>query len=76
MDCCEKLFKKICDDLAEDINSALCQKLKNHIKECKTCRDQLQSMRDTVNLFRCLEEKNVPVDIHQRLYKMLNVEET
>jgi hypothetical protein len=74
MDCCEKLLKQVCDDLAENINSELCAELKAHMEGCEDCRNQVESMRGTVNLFRCLEEKNVPRDIHERLLKMLNVE--
>lgn len=76
MDCCEALINRICDDLAEDINSELCQQLREHLEVCEECRNQVESMRDTVTLYQCLKEKEVPKDIHARLIKMLNVEDT
>lgn len=76
MECCEKVLQQLCDDLAEDINSELCAQLKQHLQDCEDCRMQLQSMRSVVKLFQCLKEKDVPPDIHQRLVKLLNVEES
>ncbi len=72
---CEKILVQICDELAEDINSETCQAIKKHLDECENCRNQLDSMRNMVALFRCMEEKNVPKGTHRRLLKMLNVEE-
>ncbi len=75
MDCCEKLLKQVCDDLSENINSELCAQLKAHLEDCEECRNQVESMKGTVNLYQCLKEKKVPQDIHERLFKMLNVED-
>lgn len=75
MDCCEKLLKQVCDKLAEDINSELCEELRKHLETCPDCRNQVQSMRGTITLFRCLKEKKVPHDVHARLFKLLNVED-
>lgn len=75
MDCCEKLLKQVCDDLAEEVNSELCTELKKHLENCEDCRNQVESMRGTVTLYQCLKEKKVPQDIHQRLLKLLNVQD-
>ena len=75
MDCCEELLKRVCDDLSENINSDLCQKLRDHLQDCDDCRNQVETMRETVSLYQCLKEKKVPRDIHERLLKMLNVED-
>ncbi|MBN2410825.1 hypothetical protein JXQ31_03970 [candidate division KSB1 bacterium] len=70
---CDEIFNRICDDLSEDINSQVCLEIKNHIKTCSKCRAQLMSMKNAVNLFKCLEDKVVPTHVHERLLKMLNV---
>jgi len=75
MDCCEKLLKRLCDDMAENVNSELCADLKEHLETCEDCRNQVESVRGTVNLYHCLKEKRVPRDIHERLFKLLNVED-
>ena len=70
---CEKILQKICDDLAEDINSPVCQSIRNHLEGCPDCQQNLNSMRNTIQLFRCLEEREIPENIHQRLIKVLNI---
>jgi hypothetical protein len=72
---CEKMIKQVCDELAEDINSNFCESLTKHLEECEDCRAQVGAMRNTVKLYKCLEKKVVPVDIHNRLLKMLNIED-
>ncbi len=73
---CSKILEQICDELAEDMNSELCHKIKEHLEICPDCRNQVNSMRTTVNLYQCLKEKQVPQNIHERLVKLLNIPET
>ncbi len=70
---CDQVLQQICDDLAENINSEVCAAIKKHLRTCDACRQQIKSMRNTVNMFRCLDEKEVPSQIHERLVKVLNV---
>ena len=70
---CEKIVKQLCDELAEDVNSEVCLKIRQHLENCCDCRNQLASVRNTVNLFRCLEQRDVPENIHARLVQLLNV---
>lgn len=74
MDRCEKILEKVCEDLSEDINSKVCNELKDHLEDCDYCRSQIETMRETVSLFQCLDVKQVPSGIHKRLVKMLNVD--
>jgi predicted anti-sigma-YlaC factor YlaD len=70
---CQTLLKRICDELSEDINSPVCREIATHLQQCSECRNQLSSIRNTVNLFRCLEDKQVPPHVHKRLMTLLNV---
>jgi len=70
---CDDIVKQLCDELAEDIDSEVCESIRAHLEKCQNCRDELGSVRNTVKLFRCLEEKDVPASIHDRLMKILNV---
>ena len=72
---CNKILKQVCDDLAEDVNSEFCESLKNHLDECEDCRTEIGAMKNAVNLYKCLENKKVPADIHKRLVSLLNVED-
>lgn len=73
MSCCDDMLNKLCDDLAENIDSELCQQVKEHLKECDECCREFHSVKDTVHLFQCLEKSNVPADIHERLLTVLNL---
>ncbi len=70
---CEKIINQLCDELAEDINSEFCSALKKHLESCEQCRNLVSSVKNTVNLFKCLDEQEVPKSIHERLVKLLNV---
>ncbi len=70
---CNNILDRLCDDLAEDIDSELCQELKHHLQTCESCHSQLGSVRKTVQLFRCLQEKEVPSNVHSRLLTLLNL---
>ena len=70
---CNKILQQICDELAEDINSDLCENLRQHLSVCPHCSRQLSSMRAVVQLYRCLEEKEVPPAIHHRLLELFHV---
>ncbi len=71
---CDKFIQQVCDDLAENIDSNFCESLKNHLEECEECRAQVNALRNAVHLYQCLDEKKVPPNMHDRLLKLLNVE--
>ena len=73
---CEHILERLCDDIAEDIDSEVCQEIKNHLETCEECRQQLNSVRNTVHLFRCLQEYDVPSSVHHRLVTLLNLPKT
>ena len=72
---CEKFLRQVCEDLAEDINSDFCESLRQHLEECEDCQVEVTAMRKAVNLYQCLDEQKVPFEIHQRLLKLLNVQD-
>jgi len=72
---CDEFLQRLCDELGENLESDTCADIKAHLDECADCREQINSMRNTVDLFRCIEDKNVPRAIHERLLKILNVED-
>jgi anti-sigma factor (TIGR02949 family) len=73
---CDKILQQICDELAEDIHSEVCESIRQHLATCPHCSQQLSSMRTVVQLYRCVKEQEVPSDIHQRLLTLLNVSES
>ena len=70
---CDKILLEICADLAEDIGSELCARLREHLQNCPNCTRQLSTMRTTIHLYHCLGEREVPHSIHERLARLLNL---
>jgi hypothetical protein len=71
---CEKLLQEICNELAENMDSEVCERLRKHLESCSDCQQQLTAMRNTVKLFNCLKAEDVPQQIHHRLAVLLNMD--
>jgi len=74
MACCEEIAKRLCEELSEDVDSEVCEEMRKHLEECEDCRNEVQSVRETVHLFQCIKGKPIPKDIHERLLTILNLE--
>jgi len=68
---CPEFFTRICDELGENIDSPLCQELKEHVENCDDCRGCLESIRETVHLYQQMPMQQVPVEVTERLLKSL-----
>ncbi|OQX94778.1 hypothetical protein B6I21_08860 [candidate division KSB1 bacterium 4572_119] len=71
---CIKTLHQICDELSEDIDSPLCKEVKEHLENCSKCCAQVDSIRKVVYLYRDMPKENVPDDIDDRLWKVLNLQ--
>jgi len=70
------IIKQICDFMGEDIDSPACQEVADHLKICPSCRVNFDTVEKTVTLCRDMdEEKKLPEDVSQRLFKVLNLDE-
>lgn len=72
MDCLDTL-NRICEELGEDINSPLCKEVEEHLKNCPKCCAHVDSIRKVVHLYQNIEPCDVPQDIDDRLWKVLNL---
>lgn len=52
-------FHEICDYLGGDLESDACQSIKEHLENCTDCDEYIESIKNTVKMFRendeCLE---------------------
>jgi hypothetical protein len=61
--------------MGEDIDSPACQEVVDHLKLCPTCKVYFDTVKKTVTLCRDLDdEKKIPVEVTDRLYKVLNLD--
>jgi len=74
----EDAFKMLCNDLSEDINADLCDEVKAHLQECPECRIYVDTLKQTVVLYRAAEEEDeaegIPRDVSDRLFKVLKLD--
>ncbi|MBS1270968.1 MAG: hypothetical protein MAGBODY4_00097 [Candidatus Marinimicrobia bacterium] len=70
-------FRKLCDDISSDIDAELCDEVKEHLKECPDCRVYVDTLRETVYLYRgdtkMEEQEGVPAEVSDRLFKVLKL---
>ena len=69
---CEKVYLHICDHLDEDINSARCRQIKQHLAECPNCSAYLNSLKQTITLYRALPSPQIPSGVHRELFKTIS----
>ena len=72
MECIKKL-EEICDRLGEDLDSEKCREIKKHLEDCPNCCAYIDTLKKTVELYKILPEKDVPDDVHTRLWKKLQL---
>ena len=71
---CLKTLQQICDQLAEDIDSSLCQEIKEHLESCPKCCAHVDSIKKVVYLYKNEIKTDVPDDVDNRLWKVLNLQ--
>ena len=68
----EKTFKELCDYLGGDLDSPLCQDIINFFEEHPECRSYLESVKQTVSIFKEHEtEQKTPLECKQKIIKEL-----
>ena len=46
------IFRHICENLDQDMDSPACREIRRHVDGCPECIDYLNSMKSTVALYR------------------------
>ena len=75
----EETFRKLCDDISDDIDAELCDEVKDHLEDCPECQIYVDTLRKTVYLYREQEseeeEHGIPKDVSDRLFKVLDLDD-
>ena len=73
---CSEALEYLKEHFGDDIGVEVYSELQKHIDECDDCHISYDSVRKTVLLYQsCEEPKEVPETIHDKLLKMLNIDE-
>ncbi len=73
---CKKLLGSLSEYVDGELDSELCKVLEQHLQDCDDCRIVVDTLRKTVYLYHAAKETEpLPVDIRQRLYKSLDIDD-
>jgi hypothetical protein len=64
---CKEFLDGISDFIDDDVSPEVRQKLQKHIDECPNCWVVYNTTKKTIQVYKGMEEQNIPGDIHRRL---------
>lgn len=72
----QDMLKLVGEQLGRDVDDDLISDLSDHMEECPDCRIYVDSVKQTIKLYRVTEhEQSIPDDVSDRLFKVLNLKE-
>jgi len=74
MTSCRHVYQHICDHLDEDLSSARCRRIRQHLEACPDCAAYLDSLKRTILLYRSAPTPAVPPVVHRALAKAIQQE--
>lgn len=48
----KSIYRHICENLDQDMDSPACREIRKHVRGCTECLDYLNSLKSTVTLYR------------------------
>ncbi len=70
---CTAVFRYICDNLDQNLDSPQCRAIKRHLDQCEDCTAYLDSLKKTIRLYRAYPDPRVPGEAHKKLYRELSL---
>lgn len=64
---CKEFLDGISDFIDNDVSPDVRQNLQKHIDECPNCWVVFDTTKKTIQVYKGMEEQNIPEDVHQRL---------
>jgi len=70
---CREILRRLCAEAGKRESSPFCREVASHLKSCASCRAQAATLRGTLELYWCLEGREVPRAVAARLRKSLGL---
>ncbi|GAB4337577.1 MAG: hypothetical protein Kow0037_20550 [Calditrichia bacterium] len=68
----KKLIDELCDYLGEDLENPMCQELLEHVQQCDSCREYIESIKITVSVCKeTAKPEPLPEELKNNLLKTL-----
>lgn len=71
MKTCVEVYHHICDNLDQNLDSPECREIRKHLGECPDCTAYLDTLRQTVRLFRAIPPPPLPRNLLSRLDRLI-----
>ncbi len=72
---CREIKDKLSAYLDGELESALCAEIEQHLRGCDDCRVMVDTLNKTITLYRNYGQETVPPDVHERLTRVLNLQQ-
>lgn len=70
---CRRYLESLSDYVDGSLSDDLCRELETHMVSCKNCRVVVNTLSKTVTLYHRLPSPDIPSDVKERLYKVLDI---
>ena len=70
---CRRYLESLSDYVDGALSEDLCRELETHMSSCENCRIVVNTLSKTVTLYHQLPSPDIPSDVKQRLYKVLDI---
>lgn len=71
---CNEFVRQLSDYIDGDLDASLCAELEVHLAECRDCRVLVDTVRKTIMLYRGEAPAALPLDVQQRLLRVLGLD--
>jgi anti-sigma factor (TIGR02949 family) len=72
---CKALLGSLSEYIDGELPAELCEEIEKHLEGCENCRVVLNTTRRTIDLIHMPTGEKVPVDVRERLFKRLNLDD-
>jgi hypothetical protein len=70
---CKEILRRICAEAGKKETSPFCREVARHLEGCPACRAQAETLRGTLELYRCLESEKVPGELARQIRERLGL---
>jgi RNA polymerase sigma-70 factor, ECF subfamily len=68
---CEELLAALNQYVDGEVDPAVCDSFQAHLADCNPCQIVIDNIRQTITLYKAKEEFALPVELHERLSRVL-----
>ena len=72
---CKEILEGLSDYIDDELAEKTCREIEKHLRDCYNCRVVVNTLRQTVTLYREVPEDEIPGDVRIRLHKIIRLTE-